>query len=118
MFRLWFLAELDLLSPNCRYRLCDTGQGLHRVQAAPQVAKAMAQILTRCQQQIGTWVGSSVVHLGDTNVPNALMFIDKYTQVRFTVFPLWRFILCAAWSCYSVPCLFDFWFLGSLVKEL
>lgn len=82
MFRLWYLAELDLLSSTCRYRLCDTGQGLHRVQPARQVAKAMAQILARCQQQIGTWVGSSVVHLGDSNVPNALMFIDKYTQVR------------------------------------
>jgi hypothetical protein len=42
----------------------------------------MAGILWRCQQRLGQWVGSSVVHLGDHNVPNALMFIDKYTQAR------------------------------------
>jgi hypothetical protein len=46
-----------------------------------QVSKAMHGILGRCQAAIGHWVGSSVIHLGDHNVPNALMFIDKYTQV-------------------------------------
>lgn len=41
----------------------------------------MSQILGRCQAAIGHWVGSSVVHLGDHNVPNALFFLNKYTQV-------------------------------------
>ena len=58
-------------------------QGLNRVQQAPQVSRAMHSILDRCQRQIGSWVGSSVIHLGDHNVPNALMFIDKYTQVSW-----------------------------------
>ena len=57
-------------------------QGLNRVQQAPGVSKAMHSILYKCQRQIGNWVGSSVIHLGDHNVPNALMFIDKYTQVQ------------------------------------
>ncbi|CAG9466202.1 unnamed protein product [Pedinophyceae sp. YPF-701] len=81
MFKLWCLAESDLLRSGNRYRLCDTGQGLNRVQQAPATYRAMTAILARCQLRIGHWVGSSVVHLGDHNVPNAFMFIDKYTQV-------------------------------------
>ena len=36
----------------------------------PAVGRAMQQILARCQRRLGGWVGSSVVHLGDHNVPN------------------------------------------------
>lgn len=65
----------------------DEAQGLNRVQQAPQISRAMHSILNRCQRQIGSWVGSSVIHLGDHNVPNALMFIDKYTQVGWDGHP-------------------------------
>ena len=85
MFRLWSCAEQDLLDEHCKYILRDTGQGRQRVQVANRTSKAMHGILYAVQQRNGNcddgWVGSSVIHLGDNNVPNALMFIDKYNQV-------------------------------------
>lgn len=77
MFHLWYLAESDLLADNVPYRLRDTGQGLNRVQAAPKTSRMMHVILNRAQKSIGSWVGSSVIHMGDHNVPNALMFIGQ-----------------------------------------
>lgn len=74
MFKLWNLAEQDLLDDSNIYRLRDTGQGLNRVQgilisinlkAAPRVSRIMHTILNRAQQKVGSWVGSSVIHLGD-----------------------------------------------------
>ena len=56
------------------------------------MSRAMHSVLHRCQQRLGSWVGSSVVHLGDHNVPNALMFIDKYTQVLASAY------LMIAWA--------------------
>jgi hypothetical protein len=64
-----------------RYRLTDTGQGLNRVQQANGVYRLMARLLHSVQSKVGHWVGSSVIHLGDTNVPNALMFIDKCARL-------------------------------------
>jgi hypothetical protein len=95
LFRLWYLAEEDLLDPRNPYKLVDTGQGDNRLQACPRVSKVMHSILYAVQQKTvgvdaGTngWVGSSVIHLGDTNVPNALMFIDKYNQVSRILNPI------------------------------
>jgi hypothetical protein len=88
MFHLWSLAEQDLLSDKVPYRLRDTGQGLNRVQGAPKTSRMMHSILNKAQRSVGTWIGSSVIHMGDHNVPNALLFIDKYTQIYRILLPI------------------------------
>ncbi|KZO94329.1 hypothetical protein CALVIDRAFT_484402 [Calocera viscosa TUFC12733] len=88
MFRLWSFAEEDLLAAASPYRLRDTGQGLNRVQPAPKTSRLMHSILHKAQQNIGSWVGSSVIHMGDHNVPNALLFIDKYSQIYRILLPI------------------------------
>merc|ERR1711970_247830 len=59
MFKLWCLAEDDLLASNNYYSLRDTGQGLNRVQSAPAIGRAMHDILQRAQRKVGSWIGSS-----------------------------------------------------------
>jgi hypothetical protein len=76
------MADQDMLSENNPYRLRDTGQGFNRVQGCYTVSRAMHSILHKAQQKAGHWVGSSVIHLGDKNVPNALVFIDKVSKLR------------------------------------
>ena len=60
------------------------------MQSCPKVSSAMHQLLSIVQTQCGAWVGLSVVHLGDRDVPNAFMFIDKvcFGLLMMSVFAL------------------------------
>lgn len=85
-YSLWIAADKDMLSHA--YRLRETGQGLNRIQQAPETAALMHKILAKVQREAGGWIGSSAIHLGDHAVPNALMFIDKYAQIPLIVSPI------------------------------
>lgn len=86
MVHLWYLADLDLFD-GTQYKLASTGHGLNRIKACPAIYKEMHKIISECRSKTKTWVGSSVVHLGDDAVPNALFFLDKYTQVPSILIP-------------------------------
>ena len=86
--QLWHYGESDLLSESSGYRLVDTGQGLNRLQGAAKVSRAMHAILAMVQEKLGGWVGSSAIHLGDHNVPNAFIFLDKYSQIPRILGPI------------------------------
>ncbi|KAH8552013.1 hypothetical protein BGW37DRAFT_490288 [Umbelopsis sp. PMI_123] len=88
MFMLWSLADQDLLNSHNVYKLMDTGQGVQRMQPCPAIGREMHRTLYKAQKKANTWIGSSVIHLGDKNVPNALMFIDKYNQVAKILNPI------------------------------
>ena len=97
MHRLWVCADSDLLSVSTSYQLLNTGQGLNRVQQCPKVRRVMSYLLNKTQKAAGSsWVGLSVIHLGDRDVPNALVFIDKYTQIP-------RFLKPIADFCDAIP---------------
>jgi Protein of unknown function (DUF2009) len=93
MHKLWICADDDLLSTTSSYHLYNTGQGLNRVQNCPKVRAVMSSLLSQTQREAGApWVGLSVIHLGDRDVPNALVFIDKYTQIPRFLTPIVQFV--------------------------
>lgn len=87
-------SKVGLRGLESPYELINTGQGLQRVQQSPRVYRAMHEMLARTKLRVssetGQWIGSSVIHLGDKNVPNTLMFIDKYVQVSRILSPLMK----------------------------
>ena len=107
MYRLWADADADLLtSTQGAYQLWNTGQGLNRVQQCPRVAASMRRHLCEAQRTSGKgWVGLSVVHLGDRDVPNALIFIDKYTQVPRILSPIAQVLEAIPKLCENDPAL-------------
>eukprot|EP00903_Cladosiphon_okamuranus_P015202 g14052.t1 len=89
MLDLWAAGEKDMLDTHNQYNLNNTGQGLQRVQGASRVGKRMREYQARVNKVTGhPWVGSAVVHLGDNCVPNALTFLDKYSQVPWILNPI------------------------------
>ncbi|KAJ8606623.1 hypothetical protein CTAYLR_008377 [Chrysophaeum taylorii] len=110
MYLLWHEADADLLSTSHGgYQLWNTGQGLQRVQSCPRVAAEMRRILSRAQRESGQpWVGLSVVHLGDRDVPNALIFIDKYTQVPRILAPVALVVDAVDFLCGDEPAVLSY----------
>lgn len=92
MYALWTIAEEDMLNPNEKYELRLTGQGLQRVQKAPRLYLAVEEVLKLTKDELGEWVGSEKIHMGDDQVPNAFHFIDKYGQISRIIIPILRTI--------------------------
>ncbi|RNF05880.1 hypothetical protein TraAM80_04259 [Trypanosoma rangeli] len=90
MFSFWTIAEEDMLNPNEPYEFRFTGQGYQRVQTAPKLYNAISKVVQQTKEELGEWVGSDYIHLGDDQVPNAFHFIDKYAQVSRIIIPILR----------------------------
>ncbi|RNE99250.1 hypothetical protein TraAM80_08390 [Trypanosoma rangeli] len=94
IFDFWQVSEDDmLLDGGGHYSFVNTGQGYHRMCRAPKSYARMARCVAETEQEMGGWVGIKVIHLGDRDVPNPLVFIDKYTVIPRIVQPIMHTIL-------------------------
>ena len=89
---LWVIMEQDFLETSCP--LQHTGQGVNRMAKCPNLYNAVNEAVERARQDLGGWVGSSRVHMGDHQVPNGLHFIDKYTQIPKILQPIINTLRC------------------------
>lgn len=90
IFLLWRAAEKDMLfDGEGKYHFSNTGQGFHRVCNSPHSYKIMSECVQEAVARMnGKWIGIKVIHLGDRDVPNPIVFIDKYTQIPGLVHPI------------------------------
>ncbi|ORC91429.1 uncharacterized protein TM35_000064340 [Trypanosoma theileri] len=89
IFEFWQVSEDDMLiDGDGQYRFVNTGQGFHRMCRAPKSYTRMSRCVSEAEREMGGWVGIKVIHLGDRDVPNPLVFIDKYTVIPRIVQPI------------------------------
>ncbi|EPY26412.1 hypothetical protein AGDE_11350 [Angomonas deanei] len=89
IFDVWEAAETDMLvEGKGNYSIVNTGQGYHRMCSAPVSYRVMSSLVRETEAQLGGWVGIKVIHLGDRDVPNPLVFIDKYSVIPKIVTPI------------------------------
>lgn len=46
--------------------------------------------MEKTKKEVGGWIGSDRIHMGDNQVPNGFNFIDKYTNVARIINPILR----------------------------
>ncbi|KEG12861.1 hypothetical protein DQ04_01371080 [Trypanosoma grayi] len=89
IFEFWQVSEDDMLiEGEGFYSFTNTGQGFHRMCRAPRSYARMERCVSEADREMGGWVGIKVIHLGDRDVPNPLVFIDKYTVIPRIVQPI------------------------------
>lgn len=89
IFDIWDAAEDDMIIDSAgRYEFTNTGQGYHRLCWAPKSYAIMSRCVRDTEVEMGGWIGIKVIHLGDRDVPNPLVFIDKYTLIPRIVQPV------------------------------
>ncbi|CBH17992.1 Protein of unknown function (DUF2009), putative [Trypanosoma equiperdum] len=89
IFEFWQVSEDDMLIDGSgQYSLVNTGQGYHRLCHARKSYARMSRVVNETEHQLGRWIGIKVIHLGDRDVPNPLVFIDKYTVIPRIVQPI------------------------------